>query len=84
MTRVVSGRQPLSTLCARRIAHRLLAIGALEEQPARGEPVDVRRLDVLRAVAAEFGPQVVRDDEEDVEFFSAAVSAAGTKHGTPG
>ena len=65
MQRVVSAEHTR----ARWIANRLLAIGALEDHPARGEPINVRRLNVLRAIAAEFRPQIIRDDEEDIEFL---------------
>src|SRR5690606_26402628 len=48
-------------------AERELAVRALEFHPARGQPVEVRRLDDRIAVAAEVVVHVVHRDEQDVE-----------------
>ncbi len=53
--------------CTRRIAERELAICTIKLQTLRGKRVDVRRLDLRMAVAAELGPQVVDGDEENIE-----------------
>ncbi len=45
------------------IADRVLTIGPLESQAACRQPIDVRRVDMRAAVAAEFRPQVVSDDD---------------------
>ena len=44
---------------ARGTAYRLLAIRAVEDDPARGEPVNVRAADVPLTVTAEFRPQII-------------------------
>ena len=50
----------------RGIAHGLLAVGAVENGATRGEAVDVRRLHLSAAVAAEFDAQVIDGNEENV------------------
>ena len=51
------------------IADRVLHVSAVEADGAGGEAVDVGRLDVGVAVAAEGVAEVVDGDEEDVEFL---------------
>ena len=51
---------------ARRRAHGLIAIRALEHHAASREPVDIRRLHNLVAVAAEHGLQIIDRYEKDV------------------
>jgi hypothetical protein len=50
------------------IAERELAIGPLEADSCRGQAVDAGRLDELVAIAAQFRPQVIDGDKEDVEL----------------
>ena len=50
---------------ARGIADRLLAIGALEDDATPREGIEVRRLHLGMAVAAEVGPEIVGGDEEN-------------------
>ncbi len=52
---------------ARRTAHRLGAVSAVENDAASREAVDVRRLRMLHAIAANVRPQVIDGDEEDVQ-----------------
>jgi hypothetical protein len=47
-------------------ADRLLTIRAVERDPRPRDPVEVRALDVTRAIRAELRPQIVDGDEEDV------------------
>ena len=51
---------------ARGIADRLLAIGALEDDATPREGIEVRRLHLGMAVAAEVGPEIVGGDQEHV------------------
>ena len=48
-----------------------LAVGALEEGAARGEGIDVGRMDVFVTVAVELRAEVIDCDEEDVELFGS-------------
>ena len=54
---------------ARGIAQRSLAVSALKARRRPRKGIDVRRLRVGAAIAAELAVQVVRDDEEDVRLF---------------
>ena len=51
---------------ARWRAHRLLAVGVIEDQSTRRDAVDVRGLHDLVPIAPEFGSKVIDGDEEDV------------------
>ena len=57
---------------ARRRADRLVAVGAFEQHAARREPVDVRRLRQLVAVAAERRLQIVDQISRTLGRFAAA------------
>ena len=48
---------------ARGRADRLLAVGPIKDHPRPGQSVDVGRQDVVFAVAAQFGSQVVYGNE---------------------
>ena len=50
----------------RGIAQGLLAVGAVEAQSLGGQPVDVRRLDQRMTIAAQFRPQIVHRQEENI------------------
>ena len=52
---------------ARRVAHRLLAVGPSKRHGRCGEPIDVRALGDLGPVAAEFLAQIVDRNEQDIE-----------------
>src|SRR5262245_39056207 len=52
---------------ARGIADGYLAISAIEDQPPRGEPVDVWRPNMCRIVAAQLGTQIIYGNEENVQ-----------------
>jgi len=52
------------------IAERILAVGAVEADAARGEAVNVWRFDERMVVAAEGGVEVVNGDEENVQWWS--------------
>jgi len=58
-------------------AHRLIAVGAVESQRAGGEGVNVRRLRVGVAVAAEDGLEVIDADEQHVGFRRFGLSGEG-------
>ena len=53
---------------ARRAAHGLRDVGAVEDRAARGDPVNVRRFRDLVPITAQVRPQVIHGDEEDVGF----------------
>ena len=58
---------PVISAHARRRADRIAGVEVRELHPAFGEFVDVRRLDLLLPVAAEFeAAEIVGDDEHDV------------------
>jgi hypothetical protein len=48
-----------------------------EETAFAGEPVDVRGVDVVAAVAAEIAAQVVHADPEDVHAVAGLAGAVG-------
>lgn len=52
--------------CTARVAQRELHVGAIEPDSARGEPVEVRRLDQRMALGAEIEVEIVGHDEQDV------------------
>ena len=60
---------------ARGIAQGELAISLVEEEPARGQLVEVRRAGEGIPLAAERGLHVVRDDEKDVRLLFFATGA---------
>ena len=65
---------------ARRRAHRLVAIRAVEDHPTRREAVEVRRLHRFVAVAAKQRLQIIHADEQDVwPIRSAANQSAKEK-----
>ncbi len=51
------------------IAQRDLAVGLVETDAGIGESIDVRGFRERAGVAAELGPHVVGDDEQDVHLF---------------
>src|ERR1051325_2653927 len=53
----------------RRITQRKLRVSSIETRAARGETVNIRRLDDRIAVTAQLRPQVVRDDKEYIVFL---------------
>ena len=53
---------------ARRAAHRILAVGAVESHRPRRQPIHVRRFHDRVAVARQAAVQVVGDDEQHVEL----------------
>ena len=57
---------------ARGIAEGLLAVGTVEAEARGGEGVDVGAVDVVGAVAAELGAEVVDGDEENVGTLGVA------------
>ena len=61
----------------RRTAHRLLHISSIEDHAPRRQPIHVRRLHDLVAVAAEFRTQIIDRDEQHVG--SLGVRFVGTK-----
>ena len=63
---MVVGYCPLRTELRVGIAERKVAVGAVEKDAPRGEPIKVRRLRHRIAVAADAAVEVVDDDEEDV------------------
>ena len=50
----------------RRPANRLLAIGPQKHHPPRRQRIDVGTCDVIRAVTAQLGPQIVDGNEQNV------------------
>ena len=60
------GPQPRHDAGPRGIANRLLAVGAIKQNPARRKGVNVRRLDRLRAITSQLWTQVVHGDEKDI------------------
>src|SRR5262249_29410130 len=68
--------QPREEADTRRIANRLLAVGTRKHHPRRGEPVEVRRLDMLDAVAAEVAAHVIDGDEQHIRFVGGLRTAA--------
>ena len=62
-------------------AHRLLAVGPGEGQPAGGEPVDVGRFDERMPVATQGRTQVVHRDEQDVQLGPVILLGAEQSRG---
>lgn len=54
---------------ARGTAYRLLGVGPVEGDATGGKGIDVWRMCQRVAVAAEVGPKVVDEDEENIRFF---------------
>ena len=53
---------------ARRRTDGLLAVGATKRHTALGDAIDVGRFDGVHAIAAQFGPQVIDGNEQDVRL----------------
>ena len=72
--------EPRHQTRARRIADRLLAVGSVEPNGGRRESIQVRRMNVLRAVTSQFGTQVINRDEQYVwRRFGTRVRAHGER-----
>src|SRR4051794_31682787 len=60
---------------ARRVAKGILTVRPIEAEAAAGEVVDIGRLDLRVAVAAELGPKIVDGDEEDVHALGCGAGS---------
>ena len=74
---VAAGQQRI----ARRAAGRRLHVMAREGAPLGGEPVDVRRFDVVDSEAGELGAQVVHAEQQDVGALAQARRGGGAGAG---
>ena len=54
-----------------------MAIGPVDDQAARGEPIDIGTDDLRFSVATKFRPQVIRDNEEDVRVTCRSSAERG-------
>jgi hypothetical protein len=59
------------------IAERELAVGAIEAKAGGSKRINIGGDGHLAAVTAEFGPEIVGDDKEDVEFAAFTGEGAG-------
>ncbi len=78
------GTQPGHDGCARRAAHGLLTIGSLEDDPASGDAIDVRRLHDRIAIAPEFRTQIIDRDKQHIRPDSASAAVASVNSSRQG
>src|SRR4051794_31506165 len=71
--------QPCEEARSRGVADWILAIRSIEQNTARGQPVNIRAMNVRLSVATEFRPQIVQRDEEDVGLLSRKCCASANK-----
>ena len=68
---------------ARGIAQRLLAIGTLEHPATLGQAVDVRADHMPGTVAAQFRPQIVRHEKQDIGLVTGRGAGQAQQPHTP-